>query len=46
MEVELPEASKNEFKNNNSVVIEEANIDEAITTEAKTSNQMEMFLRK
>ena len=44
MEVELTEPSRNKFKNDNSEVTEEKNVDEAITAEANASNKMETFL--
>ena len=45
MEAELTEASKINAKTDNSEVTEEANVDEAITTEAKARSRMEIFLK-
>ena len=44
MEAELTKASKR-LKTDNSAVTEEANVDEAITAEAKSRNKMEIYLK-
>ena len=46
MEAELTEASKIDSKTDNSAVSEEENVDEAITSESKASNKMEIFPKK
>ena len=46
MEAELTETLKNGKKMTNQAVTEEANVDEAITAEAKASNKLEIYLKK
>ena len=46
MEAELTVAPKGTSNTENLDVAEEANIDEAITAEAKASNEMENYLKK
>ena len=46
MESELAKLSEINSKTDNLVVTEEANVDEAITEEAKASNKMEIYLKE
>ena len=46
MEAELTEAYKINPNTDNSAVTDDANFDEAITSEARASSKMEMFLQK
>ena len=46
LESELTGAPKETLNTDNLVVDQEANVDEAITAEAKASNDMEMILKK
>ena len=46
MEAELTESSKIYSKTDNLAVTEEANVDEAITAEAKASNNMKIDLKE
>ena len=45
MEAQLTEAQK-KSKTDNLAVTEEVNVDEAITTEAKAINKMEIYLKE
>ena len=46
MEAELTEAPKINSNTENLAVTKEANVDESITAEAKSSNKIRMFLKK